>query len=139
MHTHHQKEQKTIPSMRIELTTLGLLDPRSNQLSYEGIAVGVVKIICNNFVFVNKLHNRNLLNSHFVVLSHLRSSLAQQYTIIPLYSNMICIHVYTLFIVAVSSVAAFSTPSRVLNTKLNDVHISSSSIATPLYNQGGKY
>ena len=23
--------------MRIELTTLGLLDPRSNQLSYEGI------------------------------------------------------------------------------------------------------
>ena len=24
--------------MRIELTTLGLLDPRSNQLSYEGIA-----------------------------------------------------------------------------------------------------
>ena len=26
-----------IPSMRIELTTLGLLDPRSNQLSYEGI------------------------------------------------------------------------------------------------------
>ena len=25
-----------IPSMRIELTTLGLLDPRSNQLSYEG-------------------------------------------------------------------------------------------------------
>ncbi|EJK50080.1 hypothetical protein THAOC_30986, partial [Thalassiosira oceanica] len=25
-----------LPSMRIELTTLGLLDPRSNQLSYEG-------------------------------------------------------------------------------------------------------
>ena len=27
---------KDVPSMRIELTTLGLLDPRSNQLSYEG-------------------------------------------------------------------------------------------------------
>ena len=26
-----------IPSMRVELTTLGLLDPRSNQLSYEGM------------------------------------------------------------------------------------------------------
>ncbi len=25
-----------LPSMRIKLTTLGLLDPRSNQLSYEG-------------------------------------------------------------------------------------------------------
>ena len=28
--------KKKIPSMRVELTTLGLLDPRSNQLSYEG-------------------------------------------------------------------------------------------------------
>ena len=31
------KDQKEVPSVRIELTTLGLLDPRSNQLSYEGI------------------------------------------------------------------------------------------------------
>ena len=29
--------QEILPSMRIELTTLGLLDPRSNQLSYEGL------------------------------------------------------------------------------------------------------
>ena len=29
--------EQGIPSMRIELTTLGLLDPRSNQLSYEGL------------------------------------------------------------------------------------------------------
>ena len=28
-----------LPSMRIELTTLGLLDPRSNQLSYEGFKI----------------------------------------------------------------------------------------------------
>ena len=31
------KRSKEVPSVRIELTTLGLLDPRSNQLSYEGI------------------------------------------------------------------------------------------------------
>ena len=31
------QKAKGIPSMRIELTTLGLLDPRSNQLSYEGL------------------------------------------------------------------------------------------------------
>eukprot|EP00984_Skeletonema_dohrnii_P014669 scaffold6188_cov118-Skeletonema_dohrnii-CCMP3373.AAC.2 len=29
--------RESVPSMRIELTTLGLLDPRSNQLSYEGL------------------------------------------------------------------------------------------------------
>ncbi len=29
--------RERLPSMRIELTTLGLLDPRSNQLSYEGL------------------------------------------------------------------------------------------------------
>ena len=33
------EEAKMIPSVRIELTTLGLLDPRSNQLSYEGESV----------------------------------------------------------------------------------------------------
>ncbi|EJK62550.1 hypothetical protein THAOC_16833, partial [Thalassiosira oceanica] len=32
-----------LPSMRIELTTLGLLDPRSNQLSYEGDLLIVTK------------------------------------------------------------------------------------------------
>ena len=32
-----RQAQKEIPSVRIELTTLGLLDPRSNQLSYEGV------------------------------------------------------------------------------------------------------
>ena len=33
------REIGMLPSMRIELTTLGLLDPRSNQLSYEGYSV----------------------------------------------------------------------------------------------------
>ena len=33
---HTQTKSIELPSMRIELTTLGLLDPRSNQLSYEG-------------------------------------------------------------------------------------------------------
>ena len=33
------KKKKDVPSMRIELTTLGLLDPRSNQLSYEGAQI----------------------------------------------------------------------------------------------------
>ena len=32
------REIGMLPSMRIELTTLGLLDPRSNQLSYEGLS-----------------------------------------------------------------------------------------------------
>ena len=35
-----ERDAKKIPSVRIELTTLGLLDPRSNQLSYEGVFCG---------------------------------------------------------------------------------------------------
>ena len=36
-----QKIKRKLPSVRIELTTLGLLDPRSNQLSYEGICTRI--------------------------------------------------------------------------------------------------
>ena len=34
-----REKTHVVPSMRIELTTLGLLDPRSNQLSYEGLVL----------------------------------------------------------------------------------------------------
>jgi hypothetical protein len=36
--------RESVPSMRIELTTLGLLDPRSNQLSYEGLLKTEVRV-----------------------------------------------------------------------------------------------
>ena len=39
-----------VPSMRIELTTLGLLDPRSNQLSYEGTWINRDKL---KYMFLN--------------------------------------------------------------------------------------
>ncbi len=40
--------------MRIELTTLGLLDPRSNQLSYEGGVIKTLIIICE-YVIIGRI------------------------------------------------------------------------------------
>jgi hypothetical protein len=52
------REIEWLPSMRIELTTLGLLDPRSNQLSYEGL----LELTSNRLI--------NRIVSYFSLLAH---------------------------------------------------------------------
>ena len=47
--------------MRIELTTLGLLDPRSNQLSYEGNAKLAQTTYHNIYCFYNFQHRNQYL------------------------------------------------------------------------------
>lgn len=54
-----------LPSMRIELTTLGLLDPRSNQLSYEGLEECDKTDYYNHHKSISTQHNL----IHFMVLS----------------------------------------------------------------------
>ena len=41
--------------MRIELTTLGLLDPRSNQLSYEAVLLNLVHIELHKYYLSQNL------------------------------------------------------------------------------------
>ena len=57
--------QKRVPSMRIELTTLGLLDPRSNQLSYEGIAQNwSEESYCTTLVSTTRVEGRGAESHH---------------------------------------------------------------------------
>ena len=63
-----ERIQKDISSVGVEPTTLGLLDPRSNQLSYEDLVEDVVDI--SNFIHTHYENWKSTVSSSLLLLPY---------------------------------------------------------------------